>query len=54
MYALSLSLGLLLTEGAKISKLVNANHRMFITLLFYTLCMKVFIGVQCVNSTIYV
>ncbi len=44
---------LLLIKQSKIRQLVNENHSMFIILLLYTVSMKVFIKVQCVNSTAY-
>ena len=43
----------LLIKRSKICQLVNENHNMFIILLCYTVCMKMFIKVKCVNSTAY-
>ncbi len=40
----------LLIKGSKISELVNANHSMTIILLLYTVCVKVFIKVQCIKQ----
>ena len=44
---------ILLVKGFKIGELVNANQRIVIILLLYTVCMKMFIKVQGVNSTTY-
>jgi len=43
----------LFIKRSKIRQLVNENHNMFMILFFYTVCMKMFIEVQCVKSTAY-